>query len=131
MTAIKEQSTIQANKRIAQAECPVTYVMEKIGGYWKPIILYHLSAGDKRYSELKKAIPAITEKMLIQHLKQLENDQLLIREARPVVPPYVTYRLTAAGHGLQPVIQAMAAWAFKDIEGGFKEKSAARKAKRS
>jgi len=45
MAAVKEQSTIQANKRIAQAECPVTYVMEKIGGYWKPIILYHLAAG--------------------------------------------------------------------------------------
>jgi len=51
MAAVKEQSTIQANKRIAQAECPVTYVMEKIGGYWKPIILYHLAAGDKRYSD--------------------------------------------------------------------------------
>ncbi|WP_028786651.1 winged helix-turn-helix transcriptional regulator [Terrimonas ferruginea] len=128
MAAVKEQSTIQANKRIAQAECPVTYVMEKIGGYWKPIILYHLAAGDKRYSELKKAIPAITEKMLIQHLKQLEQDNLVIREARPVVPPYVTYRLTAAGHGLQPVIRAMAEWAFKDIKGSFKEK-ATRKSK--
>lgn len=119
MTAIKESSTIQENKRFALAECPVTYVMERIGGYWKPIILYHLTSGDKRYSELKRAIPAITEKMLIQHLKQLEADKLIIREARPVVPPFVTYRLTNSGHALQPIISAMATWAFEDMKGAF------------
>ncbi|WP_305880318.1 winged helix-turn-helix transcriptional regulator [Flavobacterium cerinum] len=119
MTAIKETSTIQENKRYALEKCPVSYVMERIGGYWKPIILYHLSKGDKRYSELKRAIPAITEKVLIQHLKQLENDNLLIREAKPVVPPFVTYRLSNAGVGLLPVIEAMAQWAFQDMEGGF------------
>ncbi len=119
MTAIKKSSTIQENKQYALAACPVTYVMERIGGYWKPIILYHLSHGDRRYSELRKAIPAITEKMLIQHLKQLETDQLLIREARPVVPPFVTYRLTDAGKGLLPVIDAMATWAMKNMEGAY------------
>lgn len=112
MTAIKERSTIQENKKIALAACPVTYVMGKIGGYWKPIIIYHLSTGQKRYSELKRAIPAITEKMLIQHLKQLEADQLVIREAKPVVPPYVVYQLSNAGHQLKPIIDAMATWAF-------------------
>lgn len=121
MAKIKESSTIQENKQYALQQCPVTYVMEKIGGYWKPIILYHLSTGDKRYSELKRAIPAVTEKVLIQHLKQLENDHLILREAQPVVPPHVTYRLSKAGKGLQPVIDAMASWAFKDIEGGFKK----------
>jgi len=62
MTLVKENSTIQENKKIAFNECPVTYVMAKIGGHWKPIILFHLLSGGKRYSELKKAIPAITEK---------------------------------------------------------------------
>lgn len=119
MAAVKETSTIQINKRIAQEQCPVTYVMEKIGGYWKPIILYHLSLGSKRYSELKRAIPAITEKVLIQHLKQLEADKLIIRESKPVVPPFVTYSLSPSGHGLQPVIHAMAAWAFEDMKGAF------------
>jgi DNA-binding HxlR family transcriptional regulator len=114
MTLIKESSTIQENKKFALTECPVTYIMEKIGGYWKPIILYHLLTGDKRYSELRKAIPAITEKMLIQHLKQLEADNLLIRESKPVVPPYVTYRLTASGKKLHPVLFAMANWAIED-----------------
>lgn len=120
MTAIKETSTIQENKQYALERCPVTYVMEKIGGYWKPIIIYHLSHGDKRYSELKRAIPAVTEKMLIQHLKQLETDGIIIREAKPVVPPFVTYRLSNAGKGLMPVIDAMASWAFKDGSGEYK-----------
>ncbi|MGJ1198892.1 winged helix-turn-helix transcriptional regulator [Sphingobacterium spiritivorum] len=122
MTAIKESSTIQENKRYSLSQCPVTYVMEKIGGYWKPIIIYHLHTGDKRYSELKRAIPAITEKVLIQHLKQLEADQLIIREAKPVVPPFVTYKLSAAGKGLFPVIDAMAKWAFQDMEKVFERK---------
>ena len=71
MTAIKAASTIQENKQYALSLCPVTYVMDKIGGYWKPIIIFHLSTGDKRYSELKKAIPAITEKVLIQQMPYL------------------------------------------------------------
>ncbi len=121
MTAIKESSVIQENKQYALEQCPVTYVMEKIGGYWKPIVLYHLSGGDKRYSELRRAIPAVTEKVLIQHLKQLEADGLIVRESRPVVPPYVTYRLSRAGQGLLPVIQAMAAWAFRDRDGEFRD----------
>jgi DNA-binding HxlR family transcriptional regulator len=111
---IKESSTIQENKRFALTECPVTYAMERIGGYWKPIILYHLLSGSKRYSELRKLIPAITEKMLIQHLKQLEADNLLIREAKPVVPPYVTYHLTPSGQALGPVLYAMASWGIED-----------------
>jgi len=121
MATIKESSTIQENKQYALEQCPVTYVMEKIGGYWKPIILYHLSKGDKRYNELKKSIPAVTEKMLIQHLKQLEADNLVIRESKPVVPPFVTYSLSNAGKGLLPVIDAMAAWAFKDMDGAFEK----------
>jgi DNA-binding HxlR family transcriptional regulator len=114
MTAVKETSTIQENKQLAFTQCPVTYLMERIGGYWKPIILFHLLSGSKRYSEIRKAIPAITEKMLIQHLKQLEADKLLIREAKPVVPPYVTYSLTLSGSSLNKVLYAMAEWSVED-----------------
>lgn len=114
MTRIKDSSTIQANKQTALARCPVTYVMDKIGGYWKPIILYHLLADKKRYSEIRKAVPSITEKVLIQHLKQLEADGLIIRKAQPVVPPHVTYALSASGKALRPVLHAMAVWAAGD-----------------
>jgi DNA-binding HxlR family transcriptional regulator len=111
MTAIKEASTVQENKSNAFVSCPVTFVMEKIGGYWKPIILFSLLSGTKRYNELKKSIPTITEKVLIQQLKQLENDGLLIRTSKPVVPPYVTYELSKSGKELRPVLYAMAEWA--------------------
>ncbi|MFA6059748.1 MAG: helix-turn-helix domain-containing protein [Taibaiella sp.] len=114
MAAIKEASTIQENKNQAFVTCPVTFVMEKIGGYWKPIILFSLLSGTKRYSELKKSIPTITEKVLIQHLKQLEGDGLVIRKSKPVVPPYVTYELSKSGKALRSVLYAMAEWAVSN-----------------
>jgi DNA-binding HxlR family transcriptional regulator len=114
MTAIKKSSVIQENKSNAFVNCPVTFVMERIGGYWKPIILFNLLTGRKRYNELKKSIPTITEKMLIQHLKQLEEDGLVARKAKPVVPPYVTYELSKKGKELRPVLYAMAQWAISN-----------------
>jgi DNA-binding HxlR family transcriptional regulator len=114
MTAIKESSTRNFNKGIAELMCPVTYVMNKIGGHWKPIILYQLLSGPKRYSEIRRAIPDITEKMLIQHLKQMQTANLVTRKAEPVVPPFVTYTLTPSGEDLGPVMTAMVEWAVKD-----------------
>src|SRR3954469_5403951 len=113
MTAIKESSTRNFNKELTEMLCPVSYVMNKIGGYWKPIILFQLMSGSKRYSEIKKGIPTITEKMLIQHLKQLQADNLIIRTAEAVVPPVVHYKLSQSGEELTPILDAMAAWAFK------------------
>lgn len=114
MTAIKGTSVIQENKSNAFVACPVTFVMEKIGGYWKPIILFNLLTGTKRYNELKRSIPTITEKMLIQHLKQLETDGLVVRKSKPVVPPFVTYELSKQGRALRPVLLAMAEWAVSN-----------------
>lgn len=111
MANIKETSVIQENKSNAFAACPVTFVMEQIGGYWKPIILFNLLAGTKRYHELRKSIPGITEKVLIQQLKQLETSNLIIRRSKPVIPPYVTYELSKKGKALHPVLLAMAEWA--------------------
>ncbi|GGA98391.1 winged helix-turn-helix transcriptional regulator [Puia dinghuensis] len=109
MTAIKESSTNQQNKQIVQA-CPVTYTLERIGGRWKPLILYQLMAGATRYGQLRKAIPGITEKMLIQHLRELEVDNLIVRDVKPVVPPHVEYSLSENGITLTPILQAMAEW---------------------
>ncbi|RYY59110.1 MAG: transcriptional regulator [Chitinophagaceae bacterium] len=113
MTKIKENSTRNMNK-VAQLQCPVTYVMERIGGHWKPIILYQLMTGPKRYSELKRAIPVITEKVLIQHLKQLQADDLVVRKAKNVVPPFVEYSLGASGETMKPLLHQMADWAISD-----------------
>jgi DNA-binding HxlR family transcriptional regulator len=114
MTKVKEQSTRNQNKGISEMICPITYVMNKIGGHWKSIILYYLMNGPKRYSELKKAIPAITEKMLVQHLKQLAEDNLIQRKVEQVMPPITIYSLTPSGEGLGPVLLAMADWAMND-----------------
>ncbi|MBO2012161.1 winged helix-turn-helix transcriptional regulator [Hymenobacter negativus] len=116
MTRIKEASTIQENKKLVFQECPITYVMERIGGYWKPIVLFNLLSGAKRYGEIRRAMPQITEKVLIQQLKQLEADGLLLREAKPVIPPHVVYRLSESGKALQPVLYAMAVWAVAESE---------------
>jgi DNA-binding HxlR family transcriptional regulator len=114
MRIIKESSTHNANRKRNMLQCPVSYVLDKIGGHWKPLIIYHLQPGARRYSELKRAIPTITEKMLIQHLKELEADGLVVRKAKPVVPPYVTYQLSSSGKELWPVLRAMGEWAIKD-----------------
>ena len=116
MTAVKESSTQNLNKSIAELHCPVTYVMNRIGGHWKPIIMYQLKDGPLRYSQIKRAIPSVTEKMLIQHLKQLEADLLVIRKAEPVVPPFVTYELSVSGKALMPVMTAMVRWAENDVK---------------
>lgn len=114
MTKVKESATRNENKQQLVLQCPVSYVISKIGGHWKPIIIYHLLAGPRRYSELKKSIPTITEKMLIQHLKELEADKLVIRKAKAVVPPHVTYELSQSGKELYPLMRAMCEWAIKD-----------------
>jgi DNA-binding HxlR family transcriptional regulator len=118
MTAIKSASTNQVNKRENDTKCPVTFTLHKIGGRWKPLIINRLLSGPKRYGELKRAIPAITEKMLIQHLKELEADQLITRVAHPVVPPHVEYNLTEVGRDLSPILVAMKDWAAKYNVGG-------------
>lgn len=114
MSPIKPSSTNQLNKKKNALDCPVTYTLNKIGGRWKPIIIYNLLDGKKRYSELKKAIPHITEKMLIQHLRQLETDALVERKAMPVVPPHVEYNLTSEGRRLGPVLDEMVRWAQRN-----------------
>jgi DNA-binding HxlR family transcriptional regulator len=66
--------------------------------------------GTLRYAQLKKAIPGITEKMLIQHLRELEADDLIRRDVKPVVPPHVEYSLTQTGQSLNSILNEMAEW---------------------
>jgi DNA-binding HxlR family transcriptional regulator len=118
MKTVKENSTNQLNKKGMISLCPVSYTLEKIGGRWKPLILYNLRDGKKRYSELKKAMPLISEKMLIQQLKELEKDNLVMRKAMPVIPPHVEYSLTKNGKEIGPVLNAMAIWGIKNLKNG-------------
>jgi DNA-binding HxlR family transcriptional regulator len=113
MASIKLSSTNQLNKRVIATKCPVTFTLHKIGGRWKPLIINQLVSGAKRYYELKNAIPEISEKMLFQHLKELETDEIISRKATDSVPPQVEYSLTHCGHDLSPVLLAMKEWGKK------------------
>ena len=90
--------------------CPVAETLELIGGKYKALILWHLSAGACRFSELRKQIPRATAKMLTQQLRELESDQLIHREVFPVIPPRVEYSLTELGKSLLPILTSMRDW---------------------
>ena len=90
--------------------CPVETTMEMIGGKYKTLILWHLSNGKLRFSELKKFISNATPKMLTQQLRELEAHDLVHREVFPVIPPKVEYSLTKTGESLIPVLIAMRDW---------------------
>lgn len=113
MRTRKTNSTNFANEKIVM-QCPVSYTLGKIGGRWKPLVLWQLSGGKMRYSELRKAIPAISEKMLIETLKDLEQDKLVVRESKPVVPPFVEYSLSMHGKSLSPILKSMAKWGVEN-----------------
>ncbi len=91
-------------------DCPVDATLQVIGGRWKALILYHLRSGPRRFNELRRMIPTITQRMLTQHLRELEGDGILTRTVFAVVPPHVEYALSAEGETLMPVLDAMARW---------------------
>ncbi len=97
----------------AAEPCPVTETLQAIGGKWKVLILWHLQARARRFSELHRAVSGISHKILTQELRDLEAEGLLSREVFPVVPPRVEYSLTEVGKTLAPVLQAMKDWGLQ------------------
>ena len=89
--------------------CPVEATLGLIGGKYKALILWHLSAKKLRFSQLKSLVSA-TPKMLTQQLRELESQQLIHREVYAVVPPRVEYSLTDLGKSLMPILVAMRDW---------------------
>lgn len=81
-----------------------------LGGKWKILILWHLRTVPRRYSELRRAMPEITEKMLIQQLKELERDGIIHREVLRAMPPVVEYGFTEHGRTLTPVLEVLCHW---------------------
>lgn len=90
--------------------CGMELTMDVIGGKWKTVILWHLRNRTLRFSELKKRLASITQKMLTQQLRELEEDGLIIREVYPQVPPKVEYSLTEYGKKIIPVIYSIYTW---------------------
>lgn len=88
--------------------CPVEAALEIIGAKWKGATAYHLLEGELRFSELRRRMPSITQRVLSKALKEMEADGLILRTVYPTVPPQVGYRLTGKGETLSDALQALA-----------------------
>jgi DNA-binding HxlR family transcriptional regulator len=97
--------------------CGLEAALDVIGGKWKIVILWHLNHGPRRFGELKRLVVGITEKMLIQQLRELESDGLVERKAYPEIPPKVEYSLTAMGVSLREALGPLCEWGSKHLEG--------------
>jgi DNA-binding HxlR family transcriptional regulator len=83
-----------------------------IGGKWKLLIVIALKDGTQRYSEISQKIPAISERMLVRQLREMEHDGIITRIVYPVVPAKVEYSLTLSGEKLIPVLKILGAWSI-------------------
>ena len=90
--------------------CPVDATLDMIGGKYKSLILWHLIDHTLRFGELRKLIPQATPKMLTQQLRELEDNNLIVRTVYPVVPPKVEYTLSDLGKSIRPILEAMYKW---------------------
>jgi len=90
--------------------CPVATTVGLIGNKWKLFILRNLLAGSNRFGELRKSIPGISQKVLTDNLRSMENDGIIIRTVYAEVPPRVEYKLSELGETMRPIIAAMETW---------------------
>ena len=100
--------------------CAVEVTLSVIGGVWKPVILFHLLDGKRRFGELARLVPNATQRMLTLQLRELEADGIVQRTVHPEVPPRVDYALTELGRSLAPVLLVMRDWgeAYRGRAGG-------------
>ncbi len=107
------------------ADCPTRRVLDHVMSKWAPLLLVALSDGDSlRWSELRRRAEGVSEKMLAQTLRMLEQDGLVRREARPVVPPHVEYSLTELGQGLAARLVPLLGWIADNTDTILRETSA-------
>jgi len=96
--------------RVKTYNCPVEATIDVIGGKWKPLILWWLHQRTYRFAELRRLIPGITEKVLTQHLRELEADGIVDRRVFATIPPKVEYSLTEYGNSLKQALNAICEW---------------------
>lgn len=96
-------------------QCPVKASLNILGGKWSLIILYQINERVMRYGELKRAIPGISEKMLIQELNNLVKHGLVHKKSYPEIPPRVEYTLTKSGYKTLPIIDALAVFGEENL----------------
>lgn len=100
----------ESDREESEKQCPVRATVRLLGGKYKSVIIWYLSDGTKRFSEIQAAMPEATGKMITKQLRELEADGLVERKVYPVVPPKTEYSLTEFGRTALPLIIAMARW---------------------
>ncbi|MGB7949425.1 MAG: helix-turn-helix domain-containing protein [Candidatus Binatia bacterium] len=100
--------------------CPAESTLGIIGGKWKLLILRELLNGISRFGELRRRLSGVSEKVLSQHLRELETDGIIERKIYAEVPPRVEYSLTPAGETLKPIIDGLHEWGLAHLAGGKK-----------
>lgn len=110
----KANSTNHINEKAITNGCPITSTVIQIGGRWKIIILWQLKDGPKRYNEIRKAIPNISEKMLIQQLKELVLNSWVDKKDFNEIPPRTEYSLTKLGSSFMPILENICQWGIEN-----------------
>ena len=98
-----------------EINCPVSSMIQLIGGKWKPVILYCLRSDTRRFGEIAARMPSISRKVLTDQLKELENDHLIIRQQFKEIPPRVEYSLSELGKSMSPILAEMEKWGLENI----------------
>lgn len=111
-------TTIKKSNTGNPYSCPLTAAVDKIGGRWKPIILFYLSNGSRRFGQLAVTVPMISKKVLTQQLKQLEADGLISRKEFTEVPARVEYALTDFGKSVLPILDRICEWGKQFVDEG-------------
>ncbi|MDR2946189.1 MAG: helix-turn-helix transcriptional regulator [Candidatus Adiutrix sp.] len=112
MGTIVENKELAAGKNLLPA-CPVETTLQLIGNKWKIYVLRELLPGARRFGELQKSIPSISQKVLTQNLRAMEADGLVVRNVFAEVPPRVEYHLSELGGTLRPVIEVLWEWGLQ------------------
>lgn len=100
-----------------ETKCPVAFTSRILGGKWKARIVWALVRNEPlRFSEIRRACPPVSDRILTKELRELEQCGLISREEFPVIPPKTEYRLTALGQTLRPVMAVMADWGLANRE---------------
>lgn len=110
--ASKANETIETSET-SILDCPFASVAKIVQGKWSMVIIWLLTDSTLRFSELKRAIPHITDANLTKELRALERYGIVHREVYPVVPPKVEYSLTNAGRAFRPVLEALEQWSIR------------------
>lgn len=106
---------MRKQRHISYVNCPVEAALDIIGGKWKAILLLHIIEGTKRFNELQRLVPRITQRVLTNQLRELENDGVIARTVYPQVPPKVEYSVTPFGKTLGPLLKQLVIWAETEI----------------